>query len=268
MIWYVTPSSESRRTSFGALLRAYRQRATVTQQELAQRAGLSPKAVGALERGDRRLPHPRTIRALAQALELTDAERAALHASVRDETADEWHPQPGTTPAGTAPDRVGPSADASQRAAAWELYVELVTRITVVELPPDQGLLRDALNSLHSLFDTTRRILRTHGPAVLERPETGAANVGSLALQVLNEEVRPLLAEWHPPLLDHETRRPLDVSLAAHERAWERSVELRRALFDLQTNLHGHARHLAAIAGVPNPPGLDERQGPASAAEP
>ncbi len=44
------------------------------------------------------------------------------------------------------------------------MYVELVTRITVVELKPDEGLLREALNSLYSLFDTTRQILENTDP--------------------------------------------------------------------------------------------------------
>ena len=78
-------------------------------------------------------------------------------------------------------------------------------------------------------------------------------NVGALALLMLNEEVRPLLMEWHPALLDHESRRPADVSPATHERAWERSVELRQALAHLRASLDAHARHLAAIAGVRTP---------------
>jgi hypothetical protein len=39
--------------------------------------------------------------------------------------------------------------DESEVKAAWELYVELVTRISVVELKPGQGLLREALGSLY-----------------------------------------------------------------------------------------------------------------------
>jgi len=35
--------------------------------------------------------------------------------------------------------------DENQRKAAWELYVELITRISIQELEPDQGLLREAL---------------------------------------------------------------------------------------------------------------------------
>jgi hypothetical protein len=40
----------------------------------------------------------------------------------------------------------------AEREAAWEMYVELVTRISVEELRPGQGLLREALSSLYSLL--------------------------------------------------------------------------------------------------------------------
>ena len=68
--------------SFGARLRTMRRAAGLTQEELASRAGLSPNAVGALERGARRRPQPHTVRALSDALNLPEGERAALLASV------------------------------------------------------------------------------------------------------------------------------------------------------------------------------------------
>jgi hypothetical protein len=34
-----------------------------------------------------------------------------------------------------------------EREAAWEMYVELVTRVTVVPLGADRGLVREALTS-------------------------------------------------------------------------------------------------------------------------
>ncbi len=43
--------------SFGARLRRLREAASLTQEELASRAGLSPNAVSALERGQRKHPH-------------------------------------------------------------------------------------------------------------------------------------------------------------------------------------------------------------------
>src|SRR5207248_2937014 len=44
--------------------------------------GLSPNVVGSLERGEHRYPYSATVRALAIALGLTDAEGAALAAAV------------------------------------------------------------------------------------------------------------------------------------------------------------------------------------------
>ena len=53
------------------------------------RAGLSAKGISDLERGARRRPHPHTVRALADALELSEEERTSLLATVpkRGDTA-------------------------------------------------------------------------------------------------------------------------------------------------------------------------------------
>ena len=48
--------------SFGTKLKAHREAAGFTQEELATIAGLSVKAVSALERGERRRPHVDTVR--------------------------------------------------------------------------------------------------------------------------------------------------------------------------------------------------------------
>jgi predicted ATPase/DNA-binding XRE family transcriptional regulator len=69
--------------SFGAQLKALREAAGFTQEELATIAGLSVHAVSALERGQRRRPHVDTIRALSAALDLSGATRAALVESAR-----------------------------------------------------------------------------------------------------------------------------------------------------------------------------------------
>jgi len=68
--------------SFGARLKALREAAGFTQEELATIAGLSVHAVSALERGQRRRPQRDTIRALSTALDLTDSIRATLIESV------------------------------------------------------------------------------------------------------------------------------------------------------------------------------------------
>ena len=69
--------------SFGAQLKALRETAGFTQEELATIAGLSVHAVSALERGERRRPHVETVRALSAALDLTGATRDAFLASAR-----------------------------------------------------------------------------------------------------------------------------------------------------------------------------------------
>src|ERR1051326_1377364 len=68
---------------FGMLLSQYRAAAGLSQEELAERAGLSRRGISDLERGERRLPHVATVRQLADALKLDDSQRAALLESSR-----------------------------------------------------------------------------------------------------------------------------------------------------------------------------------------
>lgn len=63
--------------SFASLLRAYRRRAGLTQEELAERAEMSARGLMYLER-DERHPQPGTARRLAAALELTVQERVTF----------------------------------------------------------------------------------------------------------------------------------------------------------------------------------------------
>jgi predicted ATPase/transcriptional regulator with XRE-family HTH domain len=90
--------ADKRDDAFGARLRRTREAAGLAQEELAERAGLSPNTIGALERGEHRLPYPATVRALAAALGLDDAERAALAAAVP--TRGHPAPAPETAPSG------------------------------------------------------------------------------------------------------------------------------------------------------------------------
>src|SRR5437899_2459804 len=67
---------------FGILLQHYRAVAGLSQEELAARASLSRRGISDLERGERRVPHPATVRHLADALNLDAAERASFLASI------------------------------------------------------------------------------------------------------------------------------------------------------------------------------------------
>lgn len=77
----------SRQTPFGIELRRRRLAAGLTQEELAERAGLSVDAISALERGVRRRAYPSTVRSLIAALELSGGPEAALTAAAMSETA-------------------------------------------------------------------------------------------------------------------------------------------------------------------------------------
>ncbi|HUG13861.1 MAG TPA: tetratricopeptide repeat protein [Thermomicrobiales bacterium] len=90
---------------FSQRLRRLREAAGLTQEDLAERAGLSVKAIGALETGRRQRPYPHTVRALADALGLSEDARAELAGSA---------PKRERTPAVAAPARpLLPSAPTS-----------------------------------------------------------------------------------------------------------------------------------------------------------
>jgi len=140
----------------------------------------------------------------------------------------------------------------AERLAAWELYVELMTRVAVVPLGAGEGLLREALTSLYSLFASTRDILRRHGPTVAEPKPDGQYNFGYLAVVILNCVIRPFLAHWHPLLQEWEASRPANRSRAEHEQAWPYIAQLRAELDDTRAILTQYAALLAAACGVPD----------------
>ena len=142
--------------------------------------------------------------------------------------------------------------DDAEVRAAWEMYVELVTRISVAELKPGEGLLREALTSLYSLFGTTRDILRRYGPAIAKGKHGGTLSFGYIAIAVLNGALRPLLARWHPLLGTYEAQRSPSTPVVAHEAAWERSVELRDELNRVRLVLLDYATLLAEAVGAPS----------------
>jgi transcriptional regulator with XRE-family HTH domain len=75
---------ETRRApSFGRLLKAFRSSAALTQEELAERSGLSADTVSALERGSRQRPHATTVSHLVRSLGLEGEARLALVEAAR-----------------------------------------------------------------------------------------------------------------------------------------------------------------------------------------
>jgi len=118
----------------------------------------------------------------------------------------------------------------ADRAAAWELYIELLTRVTTQHLPPDHGDEETALESVHSLFPVTREILKRHGSVVGE--------FAKLAVPVLNQVIRPFTAKWHHRLL------------AGAFSDSTQCAEFRSELEELQKVLRNYTRALADLAQV------------------
>lgn len=114
--------------------------------------------------------------------------------------------------------------------AAWELYIELLTRITTQPLPREVGVEKSALDSVFSLFSLTRDIIKRHG--------RGCTEFTKLAIVVLNQIVRPFTARWHG----------LSTAGAFNDPA--QCQTFRQELAELQSQLTRYTQMLGAMAGV------------------
>jgi predicted ATPase/transcriptional regulator with XRE-family HTH domain len=89
--------------SFGDVLRRLRVEASLSQEQLAERAGLSVRGIGDLERGRRQAPRLETVRMLADALGLSPDERTALLAAARPAVFQDGAPPPQQSSRGVLP---------------------------------------------------------------------------------------------------------------------------------------------------------------------
>ena len=124
------------------------------------------------------------------------------------------------------------SFEQADKDAAWELYIEMLTRIVTQPLPSEAGDEKAALDSVYALFAITREILRRRGRETIQ--------FSKIAIPVLNQVVRPFTAKWHKEGLagafDHESKKK----------------EFREELEVLQNELRNYNSMLAKIAGVEN----------------
>ena len=116
------------------------------------------------------------------------------------------------------------------RDAAWELYVELLTRMTTQPLDDEHGDEQTALDSVYSLFALTRQTLKNQGRHCTE--------FAKIAVIVLNQIVRPFTAKWHR------------ASLAGEFNQQKHCDEFRIELRELQLKLVQYSKMLADLAGV------------------
>lgn len=116
------------------------------------------------------------------------------------------------------------------REAAWELYIEMLTRIVTQPLPAEHGDEKTALDSVHALFGITREILKRKG--------RDSVQFSKIAVVVLNQVVRPFTAKWHK------------LSLTGALNTDDGRKEFRKNLGELQVVLRNYTKALADIAQV------------------
>src|SRR5438067_12194256 len=117
-------------SDFGRLLRPHRIAAGLSQEALAERAGLSTRGISDLERGLRTTPQRQTVRRLADALGLSAADRSALEEAVDRQRgpAAAPPPSPSTNLPRPATDLIGREAEvADLEALLGDRAVRLVT---------------------------------------------------------------------------------------------------------------------------------------------
>ena len=118
----------------------------------------------------------------------------------------------------------------NDRDAAWELYVEMLTRIVTQPMPSETGDEKTALDSVYALFGITREILRRRGRDTVQ--------FSKVAIPVLNQIVRPFTAKWHKE------------SIAGAFACESKRTKFRVELETLQSELRNYNSMLAKIAEV------------------
>ncbi|SDP99045.1 NB-ARC domain-containing protein [Lentzea jiangxiensis] len=195
-------------SEIGVLLRKYRVRAGLTQEELANRSGVSVRAISDMERGVARSPQRRTIDSLAGPLSLRSDEIAQLHKSARRSRA--------ATPSGepVTPRRIFDSPVVAQlppdlhdltgreqeieqlrRCVETQVTGNRTGRVVVLSGAPGTGKTSLAIRAAHDLadhFPDGQMFLKLRG---MSEEATSAADVLHLVLRSLGIDISSIPVE-------------------------------------------------------------------------
>jgi tetratricopeptide (TPR) repeat protein/transcriptional regulator with XRE-family HTH domain len=97
------PGGSVQAGAFGRLLREHRRAAGLTQEELAERSGISVRSIADAESGRTARPHRKSVQLIAAALRLAGPQQAAFYAAGRGPMIDAEHRLPAAQ-AATSPD--------------------------------------------------------------------------------------------------------------------------------------------------------------------
>ncbi len=122
--------------------------------------------------------------------------------------------------------------------AAWEMYVELITRGSTQYLLPNHGDEKTSLESIYSLFETTREILKSKG--------RHSVNFTKVAVIVLNQIIRPFTTKWHKIAI---------INGFSNEDTCD---TFREELKEIQDKLKNYTKLLSALAGVEDLTDIEE----------
>mgnify|MGYP000188552476 CR=1 FL=1 len=128
------PGGPTSGQTFAALLRRHRVAAALSQEALANRAGISTRAVSDLERGVKLRPYLATVRLLADALGLDAEQRAALAAAARRPLS---IAQPSARPAtGDQPTRSALAEQAADFEGVLAELISLLHKVALTQIAP------------------------------------------------------------------------------------------------------------------------------------